>query len=231
MKTLFWDFDGTLSCPRSMWSGTVLRVLKETFPALPADLEEVRRGLGSPYPWDNLEYDWRECTGEAWWEYYISRVASFYISYGADVKQAIEMGKRVRKIILSPESYILYPDALSTLKILKRMGYRNYLLSNNYPELWELAEKLGIAQFMEGCTVSGLEGYDKPRRELFEIALKRAGYPKECVMIGDNPTADIWGARQVGMATILVHKSADECMDDTLPDFACETLAEIVNIL
>lgn len=231
MKTLFWDFDGTLSRPYSMWSGTVLRVLKEAFPDLSVDLDEVRSGLGNPYPWDNLECDWRDCVGEAWWAYYMERVAEFYASYGADPAQAAEMGNRVRRIILSPESYILYPDALSTLQTCKRMGCRNYLLSNNFPELWDVAQKLGLAQYMDGCTVSGLEGYDKPRRELFEAALKRAGYPNDCVMIGDNPTADVWGARQVGMTTILVHKSADDCMEDTLPDFVCDTLAEILNIL
>ncbi len=231
MKTLFWDFDGTLSCPRHMWSGTVLSVMKEAFPELEVGLEDVRQGLGSPYPWNNLECDWRECVGEAWWDYYIDKVAQFYASYGAGAKQAVQMGKRVRAVILSPESYILYPDALPTLRLCRRMGYHSFLLSNNYPELWEVAQKLGIAQYMEGCIVSGQEGYDKPRRELFEIALERAGYPDKCVMIGDNPIADIWGAQQVGMETVLVHRSPEECMEDTLPDFACDTLAEIVNIL
>ncbi|WP_265563028.1 TIGR01459 family HAD-type hydrolase [Sphingomicrobium arenosum] len=48
--------------------------------------------------------------------------------------------------------------------------------------------------------------YGKPHRPIYEHALRLAGDPDpaDCVMVGDNPATDMWGACRMGMAGVLV---------------------------
>ncbi|MBR5135046.1 MAG: HAD hydrolase-like protein, partial [Clostridia bacterium] len=68
--------------------------------------------------------------------------------------------------------------------------------------------------------ISALEGYDKPRSELFSLAKQR--FPAaRYYMVGDNPIADIDGGNAADMTTILVHTeaytNADYCFDTLSP--------------
>jgi putative hydrolase of the HAD superfamily len=64
---------------------------------------------------------------------------------------------------------------------------------------------LGIAPYVEHILSSALVGYEKPRPEIFRMALDAAGGPAEAWMIGDSPTADYDGAEAAGISAILVH--------------------------
>ena len=99
------------------------------------------------------------------------------------------------------------------------MCHKNILLSNNYPDMDEVLQKLGIFHLFDGTIVSAIEGYDKPRPELFALAKER--YPADRhFMVGDNVVADVGGAGAAGMTTVLVHRgyneAADYCFDDLL---------------
>jgi len=99
------------------------------------------------------------------------------------------------------------------------------LLSNNFPELGEAVAALGIDHLFDGMVISAKEGFDKPRKELFDIA--KARYPSDhYYMIGDNPFADILGGNQAGMTTILVHHSA---IDDA--NYCFDKLTDILSVL
>ena len=108
---------------------------------------------------------------------------------------------------------------MAVLEKAKEKGHTNIILSNNFPELEVITDALGITKFFDKLIVSGLVGYDKPRKEIFDIA--KSFYPGEdFVMIGDNPVADIVGGKAAGMTTVLVHKgydkNADYCFDNLL---------------
>ena len=106
-----------------------------------------------------------------------------------------------------------------TLQAAKDLGYTNVILSNNYPDMAEVVDALGLTEYFDGMIVSAIEGYDKPRPELFEIAQKR--FPADrYYMIGDNPKADILGGKNAGMTTILVHKEPVEYADHCFPNLA-----------
>ena len=89
-----------------------------------------------------------------------------------------------------------------------------------------MVEKLGLSPYLDGMTVSGLVGKEKPHPELFRIAREAAGFPQTAVMIGDNPKADIKGGQAAGMKTILVQR---ECPNEA--DGACASLSEIPAML
>ena len=71
-------------------------------------------------------------------------------------------------------------------------------------------------------------GFEKPRKEIFLHANALAGMPDMCVMIGDNPIADIERGHMAGMRTVLVHRDVDVALK---ADVICRTLAEVPAVL
>ena len=66
-------------------------------------------------------------------------------------------------------------------------------------------ERLGILPFFEPVIVSGEAGCRKPNVEIFELAIK--DWPlarQEVLFIGDDPLADVEGARAAGLRALQV---------------------------
>lgn len=204
MNVIFWDFDGTLVYSEHLWSGSMYRAIREIAPDTAVTFEAIRTCNRSGFTWQTPEADHTDLIGMAWWEYMYAHIERSLIACGATPVQAIAAAARTREIILHPESYHVFDDAVETLQALRERGYHHVILSNNYPELETVVSALGLLPYFDGIIVSALEGYDKPRRELFDIAKSR--FPAErYYMVGDNPIADIVGGHQSGMTTILVH--------------------------
>lgn len=205
-KVLFWDFDGTLVYSNHLWSGSAYRVLKQNMPENKTSFDEVRAFMRAGFPWHTPDRDFTGCLDGLWWEYMYAKLEADYAGMGVEPKQARLFARQVREEILNPGNYLLYEDTLETLKRCMQMGYHNYVLSNNYPELAQVMEQLGLLPYFEEVVVSARVGYDKPRREIFDYARRLAGMPEICYMIGDNPAADILGAARAGMPSMLVHR-------------------------
>ena len=216
MITVLWDFDGTLVSSPHMWSCSMHRALLETTPESGASIEDIRRYTPYIFTWSYPERDYSAYKGEKWWDFMNMGFYRTYTSLGLTSQQAQRASLRARELILRRENYAVFPDAADTLRTVKEAGGRNVILSNNIPELEDIMKDIGLHEYFEGFVISAIEGYDKPRKELFEIAKRR--FPSErYIMIGDNPEADIMGAEAVGMTTVLVHKGycpkADYCAD------------------
>ncbi len=216
-KVIFWDFDGTVVYSTHLWSSSVLRALKDTELETLIELEGIRKYMAFGFTWHTPEEDYSSLTGEKWWEFMNNHIYESYINLGVDRKTAKKATLKVRNIIKEKRNYTLYDDFEYTVTELKKRGFINVILSNNHPELEEVMDKLQITKYFDGIIVSALEGYDKPRKELFEIAKSR--YPAdEYYMIGDSGNADIIGGNNAGMKTILVHngynENADYCFND-----------------
>ena len=66
-------------------------------------------------------------------------------------------------------------------------------------------DKLGYREMFDALVVSAEVGYRKPSRVIFEQALKETGsIPESCVMVGDMYEADIVGANNMGMNSVLI---------------------------
>lgn len=224
-KVVFWDFDGTVVYSTSLWSSSVLKALKEIDPDTLIELEDVRRYMAFGFTWYTPDEDYSSLKGEKWWGFMNRHIYESYMNLGVDTETAQKATGKVRNIIKGKRNYTLYDDFEYTVTELRKRGFINVILSNNYPELKETTDKLQITKFFDGIIVSALEGYDKPRKELFEIAKKR--YPAdEYYMIGDSVNADIIGGRKAGMKTILVHSGYNKNAD-----YCCDKLKDILRIL
>ncbi len=218
MKVFCWDFHGTLTHPDPLWKGCMFDILKEAVPGCTDELcQSVREGLWGKYPWDMPQRDDASLRGEAWWACMEQGLFESCAACGIPPVFAERAARAFRPTIKQLARYTLYEDAVSTLQALKARGAKNVLLSNNYPDLDEVMAGLGLTPYFDAMVISGQVGYNKPRREIFELAKQK--YPgAEYFMIGDNPTADVLGGRESGMTTVLVHRGfcedADYCFDD-----------------
>lgn len=224
MKAIFWDFDGTL-VHRNDESFCALREALQLNGYLIED-SHIRAALHIAHPWNHWETSYEDQTGEKWWDRLFSKLSDFYEQHG--VLKVDKVNSAYKKRILSFSCYTVYDDAAMVLEYCQKQGYHNYIISNNYPELPQAVEKLGLAQYFSGYMISADIGFEKPRPEIFRQAITMAGNPDTCYMVGDNPVADIRGAKEVGMRTILVHSARGPFQD---ADHNCGSLTEIMEII
>lgn len=222
-KVVFWDFDGTLAEHYPIWAQVLWEAAAPFAEDYGLSFEKLRPLLHRGFPWHQDGNP--SVTGEAWWEDRVVKFIAAYESFGVPKPLAERAARSVREKILDPRRYHVYPDAAATLALCAYKGYQNYLLSDNFPELPQLLEKLFLRPFFRACVVSGQEGLCKPDVRLFRRAELAAHFPGMIWMVGDNPQADIAGAKAAGWHTIQVHREDGEA------DFTCPTLTDVWRLL
>lgn len=104
-------------------------------------------------------------------------------------------------------AFFVFPDVIPALDALQAAGLRLAVVSNWGWAAPELLTTLELARHFEVLSISARVGYQKPHRAIFEHALELLGVgPSEVVHVGDDPTADIEGARRAGIAAILIDR-------------------------
>lgn len=93
-----------------------------------------------------------------------------------------------------------------TRDALDRIGgnFRIAVISNADGKIGSVLSRCGIAGSFESITDSGVVGVEKPRREIFEAALRTMkAAADESLYVGDVYSVDYVGARNAGMKAVL----------------------------
>lgn len=109
--------------------------------------------------------------------------------------------------IYSTEYIRLYPKVLESLALLRRKGYRLWLLSNAQEVFtrYELTH-LGLSDAFDGIYISSAFGFRKPDVRFFRALLEQQQLdPARCLMIGNDRDTDIAGAKAAGIGTFYLH--------------------------
>lgn len=112
---------------------------------------------------------------------------------------------------------------------LKQRGYALGIITNGRGVFQSRAiDGLGITNFFDTILISEIEGIRKPQSEIFHRALfKLSSVADETVFVGDDPEADVRGAKGAGLKAVWKRHSfcsepqeADATLDalDELPD-------------
>ena len=90
----------------------------------------------------------------------------------------------------------------------------------------------GLEQIAPFIIVSGEVGYAKPDQRIFRDALTAAGLegPEKVLFVGDNPVADIDGAKRFGMMTAWIKRGRSYPSELQPPDFTIDHVLEVRNI-
>ena len=123
-----------------------------------------------------------------------------------------------------------YDDVLPAMDALKARGFTLGLVSNMNTPAEELAERMGLAPYLDLAVTSGEAGAEKPHPPIFLEALRRAGVDAARAMhVGDQIMSDVEGAANVGIAPVLLDR------DGVHPDYeGCpriETLMELMGLV
>lgn len=123
---------------------------------------------------------------------------------------------------------LIVPGSLELVKRLTARGYQVNALSNGFKGVQHRKlESGGLLQYITHVVLSDDCGITKPMRGIFDYALQVTGArPEECVMIGDNPEADIQGAHDAGWRTIYFNLKNKPAIEGTA-DYEVASLDEI----
>lgn len=97
-----------------------------------------------------------------------------------------------------------------TREILQRLRarYKIGVISNADGKIADVLASTGIADCFQTITDSGLVGYEKPHRAIFEAALRDLGASAgESLYVGDGYSVDYLGATNAGMQALLLDVS------------------------
>jgi len=135
-------------------------------------------------------------------------IASVLVSCGYDsqtvcrnVKEAVDYGLATRKARW-------FPNARRTLSILRSEGYKLGLISNTH---WRFLPSLKkqFEEFFDVITLSYEHGHVKPHPSIFVTTLEKLKTsPNQSLHVGDDPIADIQGARSIGMKTVFIRRKS-----------------------
>ncbi|WP_158711577.1 HAD family hydrolase [Streptomyces xylophagus] len=210
-SVVLWDFDGTLAFRDGMWRGCLVEALSEVAPGLGVVGADVRPGLRDGFPWHRPETGHPELgSPDAWWDALQPLFVKAYVDAGVDARLAARAARGVRTHYTDASRWTVFPDSVAALEELAAAGWLHVIVSNHVPELDGLLHDLGLGGHFTAVVNSSLVGWEKPHRRIFEVALERAGYPERVWMVGDNPVADVAGARAVGIPGILIRAGHDD---------------------
>ena len=123
--------------------------------------------------------------------------------------------------LFAADSATLYDDVVPTLQHLRDAGYKLAIVSNWDTPLDPLTERLGIADYFDTITASHdmRVRSEKPDSHIFNYTLAAVGVSAaEVVHVGDTYGADIVGARNVGIRSILLDRGGTQAgrWDETI---------------
>ena len=98
----------------------------------------------------------------------------------------------------------LFPEVIPTLEALKDR-YKLIAVTNGNANL----ETIGIAHLFHDIVTAAQAGAAKPARQVFDMAVKVGGASREQTLhVGDHPEYDVDGARNAGLRTVWVNRTA-----------------------
>jgi putative hydrolase of the HAD superfamily len=106
--------------------------------------------------------------------------------------------------------------------------YGLHIITNGFDEIQGVKLRSGgIEHFFEEVITSGIAGYQKPDKQIFDFAMnKTKAKVEDSVMIGDNPLSDIEGAFNAGIDQVFFNPHNQQC--PITPTLEIKSLRELM---
>lgn len=216
VKALAFDFGGTLDSPFMHWMKVYLKLYGEEL-HLPLTPENFR----DSYVYAEQMMERLQLVKPT---HSLLETQSFKTRLQMDdlMKRGILPDSRENREELPERAAQLVTDFSSryvtlSKEVLEPLSKRYTLLivSNYYGNLKKIVTDLGIISYFTSITDSTLEGIRKPDAALWKLAIDRAGFtPEEVVVIGDSNKNDILPALSLGCQAVKGCPSEAEKTDD-----------------
>ena len=144
-----------------------------------------------------------------------------------------ELSKRMsaRFLEILPTKKKVFEYTFEILDYLIQKKYSIHLITNGFEKTqWSKLNSSNLSKYFTHVITSEISNSVKPKKEIFEYALNKAGgKTEESIMIGDNLHADILGAQNAGMDCIFVNHINADC--SAKPTYIIRHLRELESIL
>jgi len=124
------------------------------------------------------------------------------------------------------------PGAKRVLAAIKSMGLKLGVISNtgSHSMIVDVLKRDGLLGLLDAVVTSQLVGWRKPSPRIFLFAAEILGVePRHCIHVGDDPTADVGGAKAAGF--IAVQYVREGYQPSTRADAHIRSLEELVPLI
>jgi HAD superfamily hydrolase (TIGR01509 family) len=222
-SAVFFDFAGTL------WSDRALREVHL------AQLRFVAEAAGVEPRDEELRAAYRSGMGVAYREVATQPAYLHRTLFAAAFRgTAVALGGVI-------DAAVLRPDALETLRELRRQSLHVQVVSNIDDEQLEpMLERLGLRDVINAATSSEAARSCKPDPGIYHTALAKAGCePAQVLFVGDSVRHDVEGPAAMGMRSAWLAidapagtgSDASAGRDEANPDYVIEALGEVLGIV
>lgn len=130
----------------------------------------------------------------------------------------------------APKKTNLFPGVHEILEYLLQK-YRLYILTNGFAEVQlQKINSCDLNKFFTKIFMAELVGFQKPDRRFFEYAIRSVhAHKNECLIIGDDPEADIRGGVNAGIDQVYFNTGHKMCRQT--PTYEINEITELKNIL
>ena len=188
-------------------------------------------------------------------------VVARYIEINRDCWAALERGELTREVVLTRRFELLFselgrdisptetqkkyaaylgsfhdflPGGRELLDEFKKCGKYNLYIATNgiFKVQAPRIEASGIAPYFKGIFISEKLGFNKPKKEFFDLcAAQIEGYePSEAIIVGDSLSSDIQGGINAGILTCHFNPRGI-AYDRITPDYQIKDLSELIPLL
>jgi HAD superfamily hydrolase (TIGR01549 family) len=144
-------------------------------------------------------------------------------------EKAERAGRKISlEFLTNADFYTVLNDTRIFLQKARERGIRIIIASNqDKNRLKILLRRFNLNNLFHAVYTSTEIGAEKPEPRFFQAILKKEKLKAgDCLMVGNNPKNDVWGARRVGIQPILYLK---EKRDDVSSD--CKIIKRLTEIL
>lgn len=175
-----------------------------------------------------------------------------FLPQGLDYSDIVKVALTLRSFGLAPtpamleEAYDIFCEALVSgtaldedakdlFSWLRSRGVKLGIVSNHgsYDAIIKFLKKFQVYEFFDVVIASHHIAWRKPSRQIFEYALHLVNAePQHCIYVGDDPVADIVGAKKVGMVAVLRASAKNlELGHGFEPDYIITRLREVKELV
>lgn len=144
--------------------------------------------------------------------------------------EALAKSMSVQFLERLPYKKQLFPYAEEILQYLKSKGYKLHLITNGFEKVQHTKlRQSNLSHYFDVVVTSEGSNSLKPQPEIFEYAFAKTQAQKfESIMIGDNPEADIQGAINSKIDSVLVNHTQKQILNEAT--YTVYHLKELENI-
>uniref|UniRef100_A0A8C8SYG7 Haloacid dehalogenase-like hydrolase domain-containing protein 3 n=1 Tax=Pelusios castaneus TaxID=367368 RepID=A0A8C8SYG7_9SAUR len=118
------------------------------------------------------------------------------------------IAERLYQEFSSAQTWVLFPDAVQTLRLCHERGIRMAIISNFDRRLEKILSLCNLRHHFEFVLTSEETGFAKPDQRIFQRALCISGVPPEqAAHVGDSYMNDYRAARAAGMHSFLLSRA------------------------